>query len=163
MPDIIFTNFAGHEHLMASKIQIKNKKAGFEFFLIEKFTAGMVLTGTEIKSIRSGRASINESYCAFIGTELYVKNMHIAEYDYGTYNNHDPRRDRKLLLTARELRKLKSRLDEKGLTLVPTFLFINQKGFAKLEIALAKGKKLYDKRETTKKRDVEREMERSGY
>ena len=148
---------------MALKIQIKNKKAGFEYFMIERFTAGMVLTGTEIKSIRSGKASINESYCAFIGSELYVKNMHIAEYDYGTYNNHDPRRDRKLLLTARELRKLKSRLDEKGLTLVPTLLFISQNGYAKLEIALAKGKKLYDKRETTKKRDIEREMERSGY
>jgi len=148
---------------MPSKLQIKNKKAGFEYFLIERLIAGMVLTGTEIKSLRAGKASINEAYCSFTGNELYVRNMHIAEYDYGTYNNHDPRRDRKLLLTARELRKLRSRLEEKGFTLVPVLLFINEKGFAKLEIALAKGKKLYDKRETTKKRDVEREMERGSY
>jgi len=148
---------------MPSKLQIKNKKAGFEYFLIERLIAGMVLTGTEIKSLRAGKASINEAYCSFTGNELYVRNMHIAEYEYGTYNNHDPRRDRKLLLTARELRKLRSRLEEKGFTLVPVLLFINEKGFAKLEIALAKGKKLYDKRETTKKRDVEREMERGSY
>ncbi len=147
---------------MANQIHIRNKKAGFEYFLLEKFIAGMVLTGTEIKSIRSGKASINEAYCAFVAAELFVKNMHIAEYDYGTYNNHEPRRDRKLLLTARELKKLRTKLDEKGLTLVPTHLFINEKGLAKLEIALAKGKKLYDKRETTKKKDIQREMERSG-
>lgn len=148
---------------MPSKLQIKNKKAGFEYFLIERLIAGMVLTGTEIKSLRAGKASISEAYCSFTGNELYVRNMHIAEYEYGTYNNHDPRRDRKLLLTARELRKLRTRLEEKGFTLVPVLLFINEKGFAKLEIALAKGKKLYDKRETTKKRDVEREMERGSY
>jgi SsrA-binding protein len=147
---------------MANQIHIRNKKAGFEYFLLEKFIAGMVLSGTEIKSIRSGKASINEAYCAFVAGELFVKNMHIAEYDYGTYNNHDPRRDRKLLLTARELKKLRTKLDEKGLTLVPTHLFISEKGFAKLEIALAKGKKLYDKRETTKKKDIQREMERGG-
>ncbi len=148
---------------MANKIQIRNKKAGFEYFLLEKFVAGIVLTGTEIKSIRQGKASINEAYCAFESHELYVKNMHISEYDFGTYNNHEPKRDRKLLLTSRELRKLKTRLDEKGFTLVPVFLFINDKGFAKLEIALAKGKKLYDKRETTKKRDVQREIDRGTY
>jgi SsrA-binding protein len=147
---------------MANQIHIRNKKAGFEYFLLEKFIAGMVLSGTEIKSIRSGKASINEAYCAFVAGELFVKNMHIAEYDYGTYNNHEPRRDRKLLLTARELKKLRTKLDEKGLTLVPTHLFINEKGLAKLEIALAKGKKLYDKRETTKKKDIQRELERDG-
>lgn len=147
---------------MANQIHIRNKKAGFEYFLLEKFIAGMVLSGTEIKSIRSGKASINEAYCAFVAGELFVRNMHIAEYDYGTYNNHDPRRDRKLLLTARELKKLRTKLDEKGLTLVPTHLFISEKGFAKLEIALAKGKKLYDKRETTKKKDIQRELERGG-
>ena len=147
---------------MANQIHIRNKKAGFEYYLLEKFIAGMVLSGTEIKSIRSGKASINEAYCAFVAGELFVKNMHIAEYDYGTYNNHDPRRERKLLLTARELKKLRTKLDEKGLTLVPTHLFISEKGFAKLEIALAKGKKLYDKRETTKKKDIQREMERGG-
>lgn len=148
---------------MANKINIKNKKASFEYFLLEKFVAGLVLTGTEIKSIRAGKASISESYCVFIQDELYVRNMHISEYDFGTYNNHDPRRDRKLLLTARELKKLKSRLDEKGLTLVSTALFINDKGFAKLEIALGKGKKLYDKREATKKKDVQREIDRGNY
>lgn len=147
---------------MANKFNIKNKKAGFEYFLLEKFIAGLVLTGTEIKSIRLGKASINEAYCAFVNFELFIKNMHIAEYDYGTYNNHEPRRDRKLLLTSRELKKLKSRLDEKGLTLVPTVLFLNDKGFAKLEIALAKGKKLYDKRESKKEKDVQREMDRGS-
>lgn len=147
---------------MASKVNIRNKKASFEFFLLEKFIAGMVLTGTEIKSIRANKASINEAYCTFVGSELYVRNMHIAEYDYGTYNNHNPKRDRKLLLTARELRKLQSKLNEKGLTLVPTFLFINDKGLAKIEIALAKGKKLYDKRETLKQKESRRDLERGG-
>ncbi len=147
---------------MAGKINIRNKKAGFEYFLLEKFIAGIVLTGTEIKSIRAGKASINEGYCAFVGDELFVKNMHIAEYEYGTYNNHEPKRDRKLLLNARELRKLKTKLAEKGLTLIPTFLFINERGLAKLEIALGKGKKLYDKRETLKKKDVQREIDRNG-
>lgn len=148
---------------MANKVNIRNKKASFEFFLLEKFVAGLVLTGTEIKSLRSGKASINEAYCAFNNDELFVRNMHIAEYDYGTYNNHEPKRERKLLLTARELGKLQSKLNEKGLTLIPTFLFINDKGFAKLEIALAKGKKLYDKRETLKQKDNRRDMERSGF
>jgi SsrA-binding protein len=149
---------------MGDKILIKNKKAGFEYYLLERFVAGLVLTGTEIKSIRSGKASIQEAYCAFAGrNELFVRNMHISEYDYGTYNNHEPKRERKLLLTARELKKLKGKLDEKGYTLVPTSLFINEKGFAKLEIALAKGKKLYDKRETTKKKDIQRELDRGNY
>jgi SsrA-binding protein len=148
---------------MANKVNIKNKKASFEFFLLEKFVAGLVLTGTEIKSVRSSKASISEAYCAFIGGELFVRNMHIAEYDYGTYNNHEPKRERKLLLTKRELKKLQSKLNEKGLTLIPTFLFINDKGLAKLEIALAKGKKLYDKRETLKQKDTKRDLERSGF
>ncbi len=148
---------------MANKLNIRNKKASFEFFLLEKFIAGMVLTGTEIKSLRSGKASINEAYCAFVKGELYVRNMNISEYEYGTYNNHEPKRERKLLLTSRELKKLESALNEKGLTLIPTFLFINDKGLAKMEIALAKGKKLYDKRETLKQKDNKRDMERSGY
>lgn len=160
---MFYSNFVINQNSMANKINIKNKKASFEYFLLEKFVAGLVLTGTEIKSIRAGKASISESYCVFIQDELYVRNMHISEYDFGTYNNHDPRRDRKLLLTARELKKLKSRLDEKGLTLVSTALFINDKGFAKLEIALGKGKKLYDKREATKKKDVQREIDRGNY
>lgn len=145
---------------MANNIKIKNKKASFEYFLVEKYTAGIVLTGTEIKSIRRGKVSIAESYCAFIGDELFVKNMHIAEYEYGTYNNHEPKRDRKLLLTRRELKKLKSKLDEKGFTLIPTLLFINENGLAKLEISTAKGKKLYDKRDTIKKKDTRKEIEK---
>jgi SsrA-binding protein len=148
---------------MANKINIKNKKASFEFFLLEKFICGLVLTGTEIKSVRSGKVSLNEAYCAFIDDELFVRNMNISEYEYGTYNNHEPKRDRKLLLTRRELRKLKSKLEEKGLTLIPTFLFINERGLAKIEIALAKGKKLYDKRETLKQKDVQREIDRGRF
>ncbi len=147
---------------MSNSVNIKNKKASFEFFLLEKFTSGIVLTGTEIKSIRKGKVSINEAYCNFIDGELFIINMHIAEYEYGTYNNHEPKRNRKLLLNKRELRKIKSKLDEKGLTLVPTYLYINAKGFAKLEIALAKGKKLYDKRETLKQKDTQREMDRDS-
>lgn len=141
-------------------MEIKNKKASFEYYLIEVFTAGIVLTGTEIKSIRSGKASLKESYCAFTEHELFVRNMHIAPYDYGSYNNHEPKRERKLLLTARELKKLKVKLDEKGLTIVPTRLYINERGLAKLDIALAKGKKLYDKRDSIKQKDQQREMDR---
>ncbi len=148
---------------MATKIQIKNRKASFEFFLLEKFICGIVLTGTEIKSIRTAKVSINEAYCTFIGHELFVRNMNIAEYEYGTYNNHEPKRDRKLLLTKKELSRLKSKLDEKGLTLVPTFLFINDRGLVKLEIALAKGKKLFDKRDTLKQKDIQREMDRGQF
>lgn len=148
---------------MAGKISIKNKKASFEYFLIEKYIAGMVLTGTEIKSLRAGKANINDAYCAFVNGELYVRNMHIAEYEYGTYNNHEPKRERKLLLNKRELKKLLSKLNEKGLTLIPTFLFINERGLAKLEIALAKGKKLYDKRESLKEKDTQRDMDRRGH
>jgi SsrA-binding protein len=158
-----YSNFAAYLMKMAQKINIRNKKAGFEYFLLEKFVAGLMLTGTEIKSIRSGKASISEAYCIFVDQELYVRNMNISEYDYGTYNNHDPRRDRKLLLTRRELKKLKTRLEEKGHTLVALSLFINDKGLAKLEIALGKGKKLYDKRETTKTKDIQRELERGTY
>jgi SsrA-binding protein len=142
-------------------MEIKNKKASFEYFLLEVFSAGIVLTGTEIKSIRTGKASLKESYCAFSGDELFVRNMHISPYEYGTYDNHEPKRERKLLLTSRELKKLKSKLEEKGLTLVPTRLYINESGLAKLEIALAKGKKLYDKRDTLKKKDQQREIDRS--
>ncbi len=148
---------------MKKKIEIKNKKAAFEYFLVEKYTAGLVLTGTEIKSIRNGKASITEAYCAFEGEELFVKNMHIAEYDYGTYNNHEPRRPRKLLLTRRELKKMLVKTKERGFTIIPTLLFINDKGLAKLEIALAKGKKLYDKRESIKQKDMERHNLRERY
>ncbi len=147
---------------MSNTIRIKNKKASFEFHLLESFVAGIVLTGTEIKSIRNGKASIKEAYCVFEENELFVRNMHISEYSHGTYNNHEPKRDRKILLTARELKKLKSKVAEKGLTIIPTLLFINEKGLAKLEIALAKGKKMYDKRQDIKKKDMKREMERQN-
>ncbi len=153
-------NFAFQTICMSANIEIKNKKAGFEYYLLEQFSAGIVLTGTEIKSIRTGKASLNEAYCAFRGHELFVRNMHIAPYSHGTYNNHEPKRERKLLLTARELRKLKTRIEERGFTLVPILLYINEKGLAKLNIALAKGKKLHDKRDTLKKKDIQREVDR---
>jgi len=141
-------------------IAIKNKKAGFEYFLTEEFIAGIVLTGTEIKSIREGKANLTDSFCAFVNDELFVKNMHISEYKYGTYLNHDPKRDRKLLLTRKELRKIIVKTREKGLTIIPTLLFIDENGRAKLKIAIARGKKLYDKRETLKTKDTRREIER---
>jgi SsrA-binding protein len=142
------------------KIVAKNKKASFEFFLMDKLIAGIVLTGTEIKSIRSGKVSLGEAYCAFDKDELWLKNSHIAEYDHGNIYNHDPKRDRKLLLTKRELKKLRSKNVEKGITIVPTMMFIDDKGFAKVEIALAKGKKLYDKRDTIKNKDLTRSADR---
>ena len=143
-----------------NNINIKNKRAEHEYFLMDRLTAGIVLTGTEIKSIRNGKASLAESYCTFKGDELFVVGMHIAEYDKGTYNNHDPKRDRKLLLTDRELRKLKTKVQEKGLTIIPVLLFINEKGLAKLDIALARGKHYYDKRETLKTKDSKRDVEK---
>ncbi len=145
---------------MLSKVQIKNRRASFEYFLVEELTAGIVLTGTEIKSLRDGKASINEAYCAFKNNELFVINMHITEYSYGTYLNHAPKRERKLLLNRRELKKWQGKVKEKGFTIVPTMLHINEKGFAKLNIALARGKHSYDKRETLKEKDMKREMDR---
>lgn len=145
---------------MANNIRIKNKRVSWEYHLIEKIVAGIVLTGTEIKSIREGKASLADSFCYFENGELFVRGMHIAEYTYGTYNNHLAKRDRKLLLTARELRKLHVKVKEKGLTIVPVTLFINDRGLAKLEIALARGKHFYDKRENLKERDSKREIER---
>ncbi len=143
-----------------SDVNIKNRKAGYEYFLIETFTAGLQLQGTEIKSVRTGKANLTDSYCSFLGTELFVMNMHIAEYEFGTIYNHEPKRQRKLLMKKRELNKLQTKTKEKGLTIIPTLLFINEKGFAKLDIALAKGKHSYDKRETIKKKDQKREMDR---
>lgn len=143
-----------------SKIEIKNKRAGFDYEFLDTYTAGIALTGTEIKSIREGKASLVDSYCYFVNGELYVKNMHIAEYWWGSFNNHDPRRDRKLLLNKKELRKLQRATKEKGLTIIATRLFIAQNGYAKLNIALAKGKKEYDKRESIKEKDMRRDMER---
>lgn len=145
---------------MAQNIQIKNKKAEFQYYLIETFTAGIQLTGTEIKSIRFGMANLADAYCYFVGNELFVKSMHIAEYKLGTFYNHEPKRDRKLLLNRRELKKLKTKVEEKGLTIIPVLLFINEKGLAKLNIALARGKHFYDKRETIKNKDMKRDMDR---
>lgn len=146
---------------MGDKINIKNRKAKFEYEFLETFTAGIQLTGTEIKSIRSGKANIAEGYCFFNNDELFIKNMFVAEYEQGTYNNHEPRRVRKLLLNRSELSKLQKKKKDVGLTIIPIKMFINNKGFAKLEIALAKGKKLHDKRETLKAKDTKREMERA--
>jgi len=143
-----------------SQIVIKNKRASFEYEFIDTYTAGIVLTGTEIKSIRAGKASLVDSYCYFVGNELYVKNMNIADYWWGSFNKHDPRRDRKLLLNRRELNKLYRATREKGLTIVVTKLFIAENGYAKLVIALARGKREYDKRETIKEKDMKRESDR---
>lgn len=145
---------------MSSTISIKNKKASFEYFLTEEFIAGIVLTGTEIKSIREGKANLTDAYCIFVGDELYIRNLHISEYKYGTYANHEPKRDRKLLLTKRELRKIHTKTNEKGLTIIPTLLFLSDVGLAKIKIAIAKGKKNYDKRETLKSKDTQREIDR---
>ncbi len=146
---------------MQKNINIKNKKARFEYEILDKYTAGIVLTGTEIKSIRNSKASISESFCEFNDNgELFVVNMYIEEYLYGTYHNHRPRAERKLLLNKRELKKLNREVRNSGLTIVPLKLFINDKGFAKLIIALAKGKKLHDKRETMRDRDNKRDLDR---
>jgi len=142
-------------------INIKNKKAFFEYEILDRFVAGIQLSGTEIKSIRNGNASLVDSYCIFIRGELYVMNMHISEYAFGTCNNHVAKRDRKLLLERRELQKWSKKLKESGLTIIPLKLFINDRGLAKLEIALAKGKKIYDKRETLKTKDSKRDMDRA--
>lgn len=144
----------------SSNILIKNKRAAFDYEIIERYTAGLQLFGTEIKSIRDGKAALTDTYCTFINNELWVKNMHIATYFFGTYNNHDVRRDRKLLLNKKELNKLMRGTRETGLTIIPVRMFINDKGLAKLEIGLAKGKKNYDKRQSIKEKDAKREMDR---
>jgi SsrA-binding protein len=146
---------------MQNSVNIKNKKAKFEYEILDKYTAGIVLTGTEIKSIRDSKASISESFCEFNKqNELFVINMTIQEYVYGNYYNHKPKAERKLLLNKRELKKLAKEVNTKGLTIVPLRLFINEKGLAKLDIALAKGKKLFDKRDTIKDRDNKRDLDR---
>jgi SsrA-binding protein len=145
---------------LKSDINITNKKAGYEYELIDKFTAGIQLLGSEIKSIRAGKASIKESYCLFVKSELWVRNMDISIYTQASINNHEPKRDRKLLLNKIELRKLRKKIDQKGLSIVPTRLYISDRGYAKLSIALAKGKKIYDKRESLKKKDTKREIDR---
>ncbi len=144
-----------------SPVQIKNRKAAFEYFFIEELTAGIVLTGTEIKSIRAGKASLVDTYCTIIRGELWVKGMSISPYFYGSYNNHEQKRDRKLLLTRRELNRLESATKQTGYTIVPTLIFIDQNGRAKVDIALCKGKKAYDKRQTLKEKEDRREIDRA--
>ena len=144
-----------------SPVQIKNKKAAFEYFFIEEFTAGIVLTGTEIKSIRAGKASLVDTYCTIIRGELWVKGMSISPYFYGSYNNHEQKRDRKLLLTRRELSRLESATRQTGYTIVPTLVFIDENGRAKMDLALCKGKKAFDKRQTLKEKEDRREMDRA--
>ncbi len=138
-----------------------NRKAKYEYSFLDEYTAGLQLFGTEIKSIRNKDVSIAEGYCTFKGDELFVLNMHIAHYEQGTYNNHEPKRERKLLLNKQELKKLKGKLKDKGLTIIPTRLFISDNGHAKLNIALAKGKKIHDKRDGIKDRDVKRDIDRA--
>ena len=141
-------------------MEIKNRSAFHEYFFDDKYIAGMIQTGTEVKSLRAGRASFNDSYCMLNKGEFWIKSLHIAEYSHGSVNNHDPLRERKLLLQKRELKKIQGKLKEKGYTLIPLRIFFSEKNLAKVEIGLGKGKKLHDKRETIKARDVEREMKR---
>lgn len=143
------------------KLEIKNKKARFEYEFLDDFTAGIVLTGTEMKSIRNSKASIAEAYCVMVKDELFIRNMTIQEYENGSYYNHEPKRDRKLLLQRVELKKLQRKLKDKGLTIIPSLLFINENNLAKLRIHLAKGKKLHDKRQDLKDKDTKRDIDRA--
>lgn len=146
---------------MKQSIRIKNKRASWQYILSDRVVAGIVLTGTEIKSIRSGKASLGEAFCTFDSDGMVLKSMHIAEYENGSYSNHEPKRERRLLLTKRELKKMRIKVTEKGFTIIPTTLFINDRGLAKVEIALAQGKHHYDKRETLKSNDAKRDIDRS--
>ncbi len=144
-----------------NRVNIRNKRATFDYEISEKFTAGIVLSGTEIKSIRSGKASLLDTFCYFSNNELYVRGMNISLYEWGTYNNHQPKRDRKLLLNRKELNKLERAAQDKGISLVGLKLWINEKGIAKLDFGIAKGRKNYDKREYLKEKDTKREMDRA--
>jgi SsrA-binding protein len=145
---------------ISNTVNIENRRAKFDYQFIDTLTAGLVLKGTEIKSIREGKAGLADSYCYFKNDELYVRNFHITEYENASFYTHEPTRERKLLLSRQELNKLQRKVKDQGLKKVPVKLFINEKGYAKLNIALAKGKKLYDKRDDIKKKDIEREMNR---
>ncbi|MBR4389081.1 MAG: SsrA-binding protein SmpB [Prevotella sp.] len=144
-----------------SPIQIKNKKAAFEYFFVETFTAGIVLTGTEIKSIRLGKASLVDTYCYIVNGEMWLKGMNISPYFYGSYSNHEAKRERKLLLTKREIIHLREATKQVGFTIIPTLVFIDKNGRAKVDLALAKGKKMYDKRQTLKEKEDRREMDKA--
>ena len=141
-------------------MEIKNRSAYHEYFIDDKYEAGIALLGTEVKSLRAGRASFNDSFCVIHKSEIWIRNLHIAEYSHGTVNNHDPVRERKLLLQKREIKKIEAKLKEKGYTIVPLRIYFNDKNLVKIEIGLAKGKKLHDKRETLRQKDAEREMKR---
>lgn len=145
---------------LSNKINIENRRARFDYQFLENYTAGIVLQGTEIKSIREGKAGLSDSYCYFKGGELYIRNLHISEYSEASFKNHEPLRERKLLLSKQELKKLEGKLKDQGLTIIPVKLFISDKGYAKVDIALAKGKKEFDKRQDIKKKDAEREIGR---
>ncbi len=142
---------------MKTSISIKNKKASFEFTFIEEFVAGIVLVGSEVKSIRNGAASFTDAYCYIKDNEIFLKNLHISEYKNSSYNQHDPKRERKLLLTKREIKQLKEKTQQKGLTIVPIKIFVNEKGLIKVKIALCQGKKLWDKRNTLKLKELDRQ------
>ena len=142
------------------KIEIRNKRATFDYEILDVLTAGLVLTGTEIKSLRNGKANLTDSFCVIENDEAFVRNLHISEYEKGGHYNHEPKRDRKLLLNRQEINKWHTKLKEKGLTMVPMKIFINPKGIAKLEVGLARGKKTYDKRESLKEKDAKRQMDR---
>lgn len=146
---------------LKSEVHIKNRRATFDYEILERYVAGIQLFGTEIKSIRESKASLADSYCQFVGSELFAKQMHIAQYQFGSYANHEVFRDRKLLLTKRELRKLQKATKETGKTIIPLKMFINDKGLAKLEIALCQGKHSYDKRQALREADDKREMSRA--
>ncbi|MBK7964180.1 MAG: SsrA-binding protein SmpB [Bacteroidetes bacterium] len=146
---------------IAATVNITNKKASFNYFITESWEAGIVLTGTEIKAIREGKANLTDAYCVFKNTELWVKNLHISAYEKGGYTNHAPREDRKLLLHRYQLKRILAKLKEKGVTLIPIRLYIEERGFAKLELGLARGKKLYDKRESIKDAESKRELGRA--
>jgi SsrA-binding protein len=146
---------------MKNDIQIKNKRAYFDYSIIDKYNAGLALLGTEIKAIRQGKANMTDAFCMFIGDVLYVRNLHISEYSHSSFHHHDIKRDRVLLLHKKELKKLKVKSEEKGYTIVPLRIFTNERGFAKIEIALATGKKEFDKRDSIKDRESKREMDRA--
>ena len=149
---------AEKKNRFAGTVNIRNKRASYEYEFLDKYVAGIMLKGTEIKSIREGKVNLQDGYCYFNGEEIFVKNIHISHYEQGSHFNHEPTRERKLLLNKREIRKLKQKSAEKGLTIIPVRLFTNDRGLAKLEIALARGKKIHDKRQSIKEKDLQREL-----